>query len=219
MFNITRGFSSLLVLVIIAALIVIGYVTYSVKTNQENIAKVETFQENITKVKTFSPISFLNGGVNSGVTFEGYENKELGITLELPKDWLTFRHNEGNYDYPETTLLILHEDSSDPTQVTIKRYPLSLSETLKTTERVSPSYYPDKWNVASTTLEEGQLDGMDVVRRVQYQKNECAAIDYLYSLSEEETGLVEISGVCASHTVGYDALKVKVAESVRFIGI
>jgi hypothetical protein len=204
-----RGFSSLVIILIIAALAVVGYVVYSAKINLKNI----------TKVETFSPVSFLNGSVGAGVKLEEYENKELGMALQLPEGWLTFRHNEGNYAYPETTLLIVHEASQDPTQVRIKKYPLSLSETLKTTERVSPSYSPDMWNADSTTIEEGKFGDMDVVRRIQYQGEvNCAAIDYLYSLGTAETGVVEVSGVCASHDSGYDALKVKVAESVRFIG-
>ncbi len=209
MTNTTRGFSSLFSLLIIVALVVIGYVVYSAKTNQEDIVKV----------KNFSQISFLNGGVNAELAFDAYENKELGIALELPEGWRTFRYNEGNYVYPETILLIVHENSKDPTQVRIKKYPLSLAETMKTTERVSPSNNPDKWNAAATTIEEGKLAGIDVVRRVQYQgKVECVAIDYFYALNQQETGVVEVSGACASHDSGYDALKVKVAESVRFTG-
>lgn len=96
---------------------------------------------------------------------------------------------------------------------------MPLSETMQTTERVSPSNNPDMWDAAATTIEEGTLAGTDVVRRVQYQgKVECAGIDYFYALSQQETGVVEVSGVCASHDSGYDALKVKVAESVRFTG-
>jgi hypothetical protein len=204
-----RGFSSLVVLLIVAALAVGGYMVYSGKINPKDI----------TKVETLSPVSFLNGSVDADVKLEEYEDKELGIALGLPEGWLTFRHNEGNYAYPETTLLVVHEDSKDSTQVRIKKYPLSLTETMKTTERTSPSSNPDMWNAAATTVEEGRLEGTDVVRRVQHQgKVECAAIDYFYALSQQETGVVEVSGVCASHDAGYDALKVEVAESVRFTG-
>ena len=192
-------------LLVIAVLIVGGAVMYLGKTDPKTITNVETLR----------PVTFLNGEANPDVVFKGYANKQLGVTFTYPEDWV-LHVNSGNGYYPQTTLVVLHEDSMDPTQVRIHRYPLSLAETLKTTERVSPSHNPDMWNSARTTIEEGTLEGVKVVRRVQYQKNECAAIDYLYSINENTTGVVEVSGVCASHDSGYDALKVKVTESVRF---
>lgn len=189
----------------------------SVYLDKEVAPQVESVEPSLVQVENFSPVTLLNGSASPAV-FKEYENTELGVSFSYPEDWLMYRNNEGHYNYPETTLLVVHEDSIDPTVVHIKLLPISLSDVLETTERTSPSSDPKKWNAASTTLQETEWEGVKVLRRVQYGgKNKCAAIDYFHPISENKTGVVEVSGVCASHAPGYDALKVKVAESVRFI--
>ena len=127
------------------------------------------------------------------------ETRSVRVEHEAPEGWIK-NTDRDNY------LLVMFDQGFDPTQIFVGKLDLSLSKALKQEKEI-----PIK-------TEEVTLDGRSVLKHVyNFPHNECSSIKYFHKIDSNMTGIVTITAVCPTHSEGYDALKITVAESVRFI--
>lgn len=198
----------------------IGY-TYAPEKIVEIEKVVEVEKVLITKESSITNESEISDSTQdtSQNNYVAYNNSELGIELTHPSHWTVYTQKvpPKNWAWRENLLAATFEPSADPTQVLIYRHPSSLEETLRETEEISPDYNPQKWDAERTIVKEIRLDERTVTQRIQFQGiNTCSKIEYFHTISPTATGVVEISGICPTHPDGYDAEKIKAAESVKF---
>lgn len=147
-----------------------------------------------------------------------FRDDTLGVSFEYPSDWLVFSkdlnperkvhqatYEFGKFEHGENTLIV-HEDALDPTAVMIQTYDFGLDEAL------------ERWSNQETKFETIKLAGVSVVKitTTVNANNNCTSIRYIHDISSQRVGEVTVRSLCPSHPEGYDALKIKVAESVRF---
>lgn len=137
-----------------------------------------------------------------------YEITAQGISLKQPKNWInTTVENKENTYWKDEFILITHDNTSDPTQVIIRKKNTSIEEILK---ELSSKIWFKK-------IEEIHINEKLIFKCTFFFDNGCSNVQYLHRKNDRQTTIVEISGTCESHEKGYDETKIIVAESVVFL--
>ncbi|WP_298311110.1 SH3 domain-containing protein [uncultured Aquimarina sp.] len=136
-----------------------------------------------------------------------YDNEELGLSLNQPKDWMNFTvKNKSHKNWEENYILITHEDNEDPTQIIISKHKSPIQKILK----------DEGFTGGFEKTQEIYINKKLIIKRTLYFEHGCSSRQYFHEISNSITGIVEISGLCISHKKNYDRTKIKVAESVSF---
>jgi hypothetical protein len=139
------------------------------------------------------------------------EKKINGVFIITPTDWvfrdLRYLSNSPEYRSWDNTLPFRTSDPGfDPTWISVDIIDLGILEIL---EQNSPR--------GEHTLEKIIYGESVILKRVNFSSiNNCSGIEYFHLIGNQKTGHVALSGVCPSHSPGYDDTKIHVAERVRF---
>lgn len=143
-----------------------------------------------------------------------YQNDEFivtsisnNFTISTPTDWIKTVGSEPNL------LLTTHEAWQDPTNIMVYLY---WNDYLRTIRDKRISINLEAWfDVPSES--EVLLNGTKAIKLTFPSKsNDCTHIEYLHEINKNKIWVAAISGLCPSHSSGYDNAKISVAESINF---
>lgn len=195
----------------------IGYTLAREKMVEVNINTKEVIPESIGNT---SPDVVLSEsvGISDASTISVSFQKVMGwITYALTdEEWVkgegVFYTNTVDSINVTNRTIYTHEAGSDPTRVEIKK----IDDTI---DNVASKLLEDP--MFSTTTREyveipGELKKEQLLKLTRsVTTNDCKWITYLHNITQSTTGVVEIT-TCPTHSEGYDATKIMVAESVKF---
>lgn len=151
----------------------------------------------------------------------------VSVSFQKVMGWITYAMTDEEWEKGEgifytnaidsinvsNRTIYTHEAGFDPTKVEIKKVDDTIDNILiRLSEDPMFSTTTSEYVIIPSDYSIEKL--LKVTRSVT--TNECKWITYLHKITQSTTGVVEVA-TCPTHSEGYDAIKIGVAESVRFL--